>query len=168
MIIDFKIFEEVKTSNKHPFSWYKGKWYIHYGMNHKSDWEDEIGYLTLISEMVNPPEYPINGFCKIRGESINLKKSGEVKPGGGLAYSYTKKEFDKLDFLTTEELFNKHTDIFISLFNKCVEDIERGSYVDHYMKQVKYIFSLFEPMIKKHPKEFNDYLVKLDAKKYNL
>lgn len=170
MIVNFKIFEETETSNKYPFYWYKGKWYIHYSMNYKYDWEKEIGFLALISEIVPPdPDSSItNSICKIRGESMTLKKNGEVKPGSGLAYAYKKNEFDKLDFLSTEELLEKHYDIFIALFNKCAKDIKSGKFASHYMIQVKEIFNVLEPVLKKHPDAYNDYLIRLDSKKYNL
>lgn len=168
MIVNFKIFEETETLNKYPFDWYKGKWYIHYSMNYKYDWEQEIGFLALISEFGPPQSSITNSICMIHGESITLKKNGEIKPGSGLAYTYKKNEFDELDFLTTEELLEKHYNIFIALFNKCSEDIKSGKFSDYYMKQVKMFFNLLEPVLKKHPDAYNDYLIRLDSKKYNL
>lgn len=161
-----KYFEETNTSNKHPYTWYKDKLYIQYSMNYNFGWEPKIGYLCLVNEMA--PKNDGLKVCIIRGDAIELYKNGDIDPGNGLAYSYTKKELDDLDFLTPEELLEKHYDIFISVFNRCVEDIKKDSYVKHYMTQVKKIFNLFEPVIKKNPSAYDDYLARLNSKKYNI
>lgn len=163
------IFEEYNTSNKHTFTWYKGKWYIHYGITYKYKWEKQLGFLALISDVsLNTDSNAKHAPYKICGESIELYKNGKVKPGSGLAYSYTKTQFDELYFLTTEELFEKHIDIFITLFNKCVEDIKIDGWQDWYIKQIKLLFNLLVPVIKNHPKEYDEYLARIEAEKYNL
>jgi len=159
-----KLYEEI-----YPFDWYEGKWYIHYGMNHKFKWEKQLGFLALIEDV--SPNTGSNGKYApytIRGESIEVFKNGKVKPGNGLAYSYTKKEFDELDFMTTNQFFGKHTGLFITLFYKCVEDMKKTGWSDWYIRQIKLIFSLLDPVIRNHPKEYNNYLAGVEAEKYNL
>jgi hypothetical protein len=163
-----KTYEENNTYNKYPISWYEGKWYIHYSITYKFKAEKNIGYLVLVKEIVDTDKEIINSVYKIRGESIKLEKNGDVYPGSSISYNYSKKEFDELDFITTEDFFIKHKDIFISLFNKCAEDIESGNFVEYYKKQVKTIFNLLLPVLRSHTEEYNEYLTKIDAKKYNL
>jgi len=169
MITTFKIYEVTDTSNKYPFSWYVGKWYIHYSPNYKYNWEKKIGFLGLINAVdINKDSFAKHKPYSIKGESIDLFKNGEVEPNSALAYNYTIDDFNALNFLTTEELFLKHNNIFITLYHKCVEDMKLDGWASWYINRVKLIFSLLKIALKTHPDVYNDYLAELEAGKYNL
>lgn len=158
-----KKFEEYNMSNKYPFSWYKGKWYIHYDMNHEYNWCDKLGALCFIEKVINNNDSnhkfkPI----KIRGKAIHMDKKFKMIDSSKLVYSYTIGEFNKLDFLTTEELYFKNTDMFISIFYQVVDQLNsKELWVDWYKKRLELVFSLFGPVLKRYPEA-------KDANKFNL
>jgi len=65
-------------------------------------------------------------------------KNGDIKDPGGWGMSYTKEDFEKISFLTPDELYKSHTKLCEDLYLKVYNELNSNkSWTDWYMKMLK-------------------------------
>ena len=164
-----KTFEEYNTSNKYPYKWYEDKWFILPHINSAYNWCDELGSICLIEKVeTNKSKYPKNNPYKVYGESVTLFKTGKLGSRGSLAYTFSVKEWNETDFMTSDEFFKKHKDVCIELLDSSALALVNRKHVEWYLKQAQKFVDLLGPVVKKFPEEYKKYLAGIEAEKYNL
>jgi len=150
MITKFKLFENNKKD-------YMGKFFL----VPCEDWTGKKLYIVLVKEVdfkwyVDGKGYRIWPM----GDNFTVDKNGDIKNPAGWGYHYTQEEFDKIDFLTPEEFWQKEPELCEKLYLKVKNELDEGKCGGWYCEMLNFYKNRLETV-----KDFEHYI---DAKKYNL
>lgn len=139
MIIKFKIFENKELNFEELTKKYKNHFFIEKTMNSDHDWERKDFYLVLVTEIrKHTAEFPINSVVIPKGECFTVLKNGEFENASTYMYSKSLEEFNKINFLTPQELYELKPDLCIKIYEKALEVINsKKNWASWYTKQLK-------------------------------
>ena len=95
-----------------------------------------------------------------QGDCFTVKKNGKIKDPAGWGYNYTQKEFDNINFMTPEKLYQSDPIFCKKLYWKVSNTLKSGDCCDWYIKMCRFYKSTLETIPELR------YIV--DAEKYNL
>ena len=158
-----RYFQKVKIE-KLDTDYYKNKFFI-------SETDMNYLYVVLVDNMIpwNLKYRPTGPYFKISSRTLNVVKNQVYC--GVWGESYTIKELDDINFMTSSELYSKYPKICYNLYYKLMKDSvdNLDNYSDwHTLARLKYISGLESITDTNFQNDIKDIKIKIDAEKYNI